>query len=450
MRYAAKVASWYILLMVLASPIRFALAAPPPIVALSARVTDFSGELSADALSYLSSTIEEEEKPGVPKVRVVVIGSSAPEPIDSYAERLLAAQPATAGVDVLLVVEPAAKTARIAVSAAARSRLSPIAARVILRESVFGYLTERGADGGTFSAIEQGARRIGKALQGEPVEGATTPVTTRPASTAGGAGLAGIPPYATVTDLTGALAAPDVAGLTADIDALKARKGAQVAILMLASTKPESIEQYALRAFEQWQPGRKGIDDGVLIVVAKDDRRLRIEVGYGLEGTLTDAVASRIINEQITPRFKQGDFAGGLMSGLERIKHVIDGEPLAPLADSSGEMPDTTDLAIAAAIVVLALVARFWLPWYLCVLFAAAGTGGILWFLNGLGATALFLGCFAGAITFMLPPAVLGLGRSSSGHGGGSSSSGRGGSDSGSSSDGGGGSSGGGGASGSW
>ncbi|MFX5476420.1 TPM domain-containing protein, partial [Acinetobacter baumannii] len=90
------------------------------------------------------------------------------------------------------------------------------------------------------------------------------------------------------------------------------RKGAQVAILMVPSTYPDSIEAYATRVFEAWKLGRKGIDDGVLVLVAKDDRRMRIEVGYGLEGTITDIDAGRIIREYMTPAFRQQDYAGGL------------------------------------------------------------------------------------------------------------------------------------------
>src|SRR5688572_27948608 len=108
----------------------------------------------------------------------------------------------------------------------------------------------------------------------------------------------------------------------------EARKGTQIAVLMVASTKPEPIEQYALRVGEQWKIGRKKVDDGAILVVAKDDRALRIEIGYGLEGVLNDATASRIIREVIVPRFREGDFYGGINAGLDRMMRVIDGEPL--------------------------------------------------------------------------------------------------------------------------
>lgn len=133
-----------------------------------------------------------------------------------------------------------------------------------------------------------------------------------------------------VTDLTATLDAAERARLEASLAALEARKGAQVAILMVPSTYPDSIEAYATRVFEAWKLGRKGIDDGVLVLVAKDDRRMRIEVGYGLEGTITDIDAGRIIREYMTPAFRQQDYAGGLEAAAQRLVRLIDGEALPP------------------------------------------------------------------------------------------------------------------------
>ena len=118
-----------------------------------------------------------------------------------------------------------------------------------------------------------------------------------------------VPPLtARVTDQTGTLTREQQAGLERMLQEFEARKGTQIAVLMVASTKPEPIEQYALRVGEQWKIGRKKVDDGAILVVAKDDRALRIEIGYGLEGVLNDATASRIIREGIVPRFREGDF----------------------------------------------------------------------------------------------------------------------------------------------
>ena len=140
-----------------------------------------------------------------------------------------------------------------------------------------------------------------------------------------------IPPLKNrVTDLTRTLTPNQTDTLEQLLKSLEARKGSQVALLMLPTTKPESIEQYSMRVAEAWKLGRKGIDDGALLLVAKDDRTLRIEVGYGLEGVIPDAIANRIIDEIIVPFLKQGDFYGGLLAGLTRMARAIEGEPLPP------------------------------------------------------------------------------------------------------------------------
>jgi len=138
--------------------------------------------------------------------------------------------------------------------------------------------------------------------------------------------------HARVTDLTGTLSAPQMATLEQKLAAFELARGSQIAVLLVPSTQPEAIEQYALRVAEQWKLGRKKIDDGALLLVAKDDRALRIEVGYGLEGALPDAIAKRIIAETITPHFKQGDFHGGIDAGIGQMMQVIAGEPLPPPA----------------------------------------------------------------------------------------------------------------------
>src|SRR5258708_25758688 len=115
---------------------------------------------------------------------------------------------------------------------------------------------------------------------------------------------------------TGTISSGDVASLQQTLKDCEARKGSQIAVLIVPTTAPEAIEQYSLRAAEGWKIGRKKIDDGALVVVAKDDRKLRIEVGYGLEGALTDVTSKRIIDEIITPRFRSGDFTGGSFSSV--------------------------------------------------------------------------------------------------------------------------------------
>ena len=144
---------------------------------------------------------------------------------------------------------------------------------------------------------------------------------------------------APVTDLTGTLTPLQVESLRNKIDALERRKGSQLVVLVVPTTRPETIEQYAVAAFQENAIGRKGVDDGVLLLVAKDDRRMRIEVGYGLEGAIPDALASRVIREYLTPRFKAGDFFGGIDQATTALASLVDGEAL-PAPPSSGASGD--------------------------------------------------------------------------------------------------------------
>src|ERR1700761_7541623 len=138
-----------------------------------------------------------------------------------------------------------------------------------------------------------------------------------------------VPPLSgRVVDQTGTLSADDAAAFTQRLKDLETRKGAQVAVLIVPTTDPEAIEQFSIRVAEAWKIGRSKVDDGAILVVAKNDRHLRIEVGYGLEGALTDVTSRRIIDEVITPKFRDGDFAGGISAGVDRMMSVIDGEPL--------------------------------------------------------------------------------------------------------------------------
>jgi len=140
-----------------------------------------------------------------------------------------------------------------------------------------------------------------------------------------------VPPLQTrVTDLTATLSQDQRAALERRLAALETGKGSQVAILIVPTVQPEAIEQYSIRVFDEWKLGRKNVDDGVLLLVAKNDRKLRIEVGRGLEGAIPDAYAKRIIDEEITPRFRQGDFYGGITAGVDRIVKLVEGEPMPP------------------------------------------------------------------------------------------------------------------------
>jgi uncharacterized protein len=140
-----------------------------------------------------------------------------------------------------------------------------------------------------------------------------------------------IPPLrAHVTDLTGTLNAQQQQALESDLTALEQRKGSQVGVLIVPTTQPEDIAQYGIRVGDAWKLGRKGTDDGVILIVAKDDHRVRIEVGRGLEGAIPDVACARIIREYVTPKFRAGDFNGGIHDATDALTKLIDGEPLPP------------------------------------------------------------------------------------------------------------------------
>lgn len=166
-----------------------------------------------------------------------------------------------------------------------------------------------------------------------------------------------VPPLkAPVTDLTGTLSAAEAAALEQKLLAFEQRKGSQIFVLIVPTTQPETIEQYAIRVADAWKPGRKGVDDGALLVVAKDDRTLRIDTRYGLEGVLNDAMSKRIIEDIILPRFKAGDFAGGINGGVDWMVKLIDGESLpapAPKRPTPGNMGNLEALFVIGFILVV-------------------------------------------------------------------------------------------------
>ncbi|HTJ55026.1 MAG TPA: YgcG family protein [Nitrosospira sp.] len=140
-----------------------------------------------------------------------------------------------------------------------------------------------------------------------------------------------VPPLKSrITDLTGTLSANEAAQLEQKLAAFEVKKGSQIAVLIVPTTQPETIEQYSIRVADAWKLGRKGIDDGAVLLIAKQDRTVRIEVGYGLEGVLPDAIAKRIIEETIVPKLRQGNFAGAIDAAIDKMIGVIQGEPLPP------------------------------------------------------------------------------------------------------------------------
>src|SRR5437899_164969 len=120
-----------------------------------------------------------------------------------------------------------------------------------------------------------------------------------------------------VTDLTGTLTAPQIQTLEARLRDFERSKGSQVAVLMLPTTEPETIEEYSIRVADAWKIGRARVDDGAILVVAKNDRKLRVEVGRGLEGAIPDAVAKRVVSDVIAPHFRSGDFYGAITKLVE-------------------------------------------------------------------------------------------------------------------------------------
>ncbi|MBL8399743.1 MAG: TPM domain-containing protein [Candidatus Accumulibacter sp.] len=215
-----------------------------------------------------------------------------------------------------------------------------------------------------------------------------------------GAGFAGadvqqvIPRLAArVTDLTSTLDVEQRRRLDDRLAAFEKAKGSQIAVLIVPTVQPESVEQYALRVVESWKLGRRGVDDGALLLIAKDDRKLRIEVGYGLEGALNDATAKRIISETIAPRFKRGDFYGGIDAGIAAMMQVIAGEALPPAARIEGarraDVDDHFEMLLLIGFVLVFVV------------------GGVLRAIFGRFLTAGMVGVAAGAIAAMLISSLL-------------------------------------------
>jgi uncharacterized protein len=206
-----------------------------------------------------------------------------------------------------------------------------------------------------------------------------------------------------VTDLSGVLDTAQQSVLESSLAALEAETGSQIAVLVIDTTGPEAIEQYALRVAESWKLGRQGVDDGALLLVAVDDRKLRIEVGYGLEGVLPDARAKRIIAEIITPYFKNGDYAGGIRAGVEAMANASRGEALpAPEPQRRGASGILNYLPL---ILIIALVISGPLKKILGTPGGAMATGGVVgivaWLLVGLLGSAALAGIVAFAFSLL-------------------------------------------------
>jgi uncharacterized protein len=209
-----------------------------------------------------------------------------------------------------------------------------------------------------------------------------------------------IPPLtARVTDLTGTLSGEAVTRIETKLANLEARKGSQIAVLIVPTTQPEEIEQFGIRVAEAWKLGRKGVDDGAILIVAKNDRRLRIEVGQGLEGALPDAIANRIITETITPHFKSGDFDGGIEAGVDQMISVVNGEPL-PEPDRKWEHHSGLGHLLPLLLVVVFVVSGV-LRALFGRLFGSVATGGLAGGLAWALSHVLPIGVGAGVVAFL-------------------------------------------------
>ncbi|MCB1315078.1 MAG: YgcG family protein [Leptospiraceae bacterium] len=168
-----------------------------------------------------------------------------------------------------------------------------------------------------------------------------------------------------VVDQTGTLTASQQQQLAGKLKEFERAEGSQVVVVIIPTTEPEAIEQFTIRLAEAWQIGREDVDDGVILLVAKDDRNLRIEVGYGLEGAIPDAIAKRIIADIIVPHFKQDDYYAGIDAGVDAILARIKGEPLpeasGELSDEGGSAGDGMSTYASGAVVIIGFIVGIFL-----------------------------------------------------------------------------------------
>ena len=237
-----------------------------------------------------------------------------------------------------------------------------------------------------------------------------------------------IPPLTgRVVDETATLTAEQKRTLEAKLQAFEQRKGSQVAVLITGTTFPEPIESYSIRVADAWKIGRKGISDGILMVVAKSDRVMRIEVGYGLEGAVPDAMARRLIDEVFIPGFREGNFYEGLDAGVDRMIKVIDGEPLPEVSQSNAGRGDPRSIESYFVLFIVATLAlggllRRLLGRLPAALVVGAGIGFLAWLIVAPILVALLVGVVALVVTLLgggMPGGIGGGGLGGGGFGGG-------------------------------
>lgn len=197
---------------------------------------------------------------------------------------------------------------------------------------------------------------------------------------------------ARVTDLTGTLNAGQASALENKLAAFEAKKGSQIAVLIVPTTEPEDIAEFGIKVADLWRVGRKGVDDGLILIVAKDDRKLRLEIGYGLEGVIPDAIAKRITSETIKPFFKNGDIAGGIDAGVNQVMGLIEGEQLPAPTPQNGYPQQDTEGGF-----IFILFGGLFVGSLLASMFGRA-TGGLMAGLGSAGVATLLMGFGLGAI----------------------------------------------------
>jgi uncharacterized protein len=250
------------------------------------------------------------------------------------------------------------------------------------------------------------------------------PAFAQPAAWEGGTdALKPVPRLAArVTDLASTLSDAERSALESKLAGFEQKTGAQMAVLVVPTTQPEPVETYAIRVAEAWKVGRKGRDDGVLLVVAKNDRRLRLEVGYGLEGAIPDAIAKRIVAEDIAPQFREGRYAAGIAAGVDRVVAIVEKGELPPPAKRTSRGTGAGGMSWEM-IALLALVVVPAVGGMLKAIFGKLGgatvgaglVGGITWFV--LGSVALAAG--AAVVAWIAILLIGGVGSAASRRGGG-------------------------------
>lgn len=207
-----------------------------------------------------------------------------------------------------------------------------------------------------------------------------------------------------VTDLTQTLSVEQQSQLETKLANFEQQKGSQIAVLIIPTTQPEDIAQYSIRVAEAWKLGRKKQDDGILLLVAKNDRKMRIEVGYGLEGAIPDLIAKRIITEVMSPSFKQGDFYGGINNAVDKLIGLVNGENL-PTPEAKSHKASNFD-NIFPLLLFGGLISGLFLRSILGNFMGSAVNGGLLgiavWVLGLAIGGALVLGLLAFFFTMMM------------------------------------------------